>query len=90
MYVSARSGAGLETLKQTIDRHFASGLLRRRVRVPASASRLRARLFESGTVLNEHIGENGDALMEILIQPASLSRLCRSDGLDDFLLDEPG
>ena len=90
VYASARSGAGLETLKQTIDRHFASGLLRRRVRVPASASRLRARLFESGTVLNEHIGENGDALMEILIQPASLSRLCRSDGLDDFLLDEPG
>ncbi|HSS63255.1 MAG TPA: ribosome rescue GTPase HflX [Gammaproteobacteria bacterium] len=87
--VSARTGAGIETLKQAIDTHFATGLLRRRVRVPASASRLRALLFESGRVLSERVGENGDALMEIVIKPASLSRLCRSEGLEDFLLDGP-
>jgi GTP-binding protein HflX len=88
--VSARTGFGLQMLKRVIDEHFASGLLRRRVRVPASASRLRALLFEFGTVLSEQVGENGDALMEIVIPPASLSRLCRSEGLDDFLLDGPG
>jgi GTP-binding protein HflX len=88
--VSARTGAGLETLKQAIDGHFARDLLRRRVRMPASASRLRALLFEFGTVLDEQIGEDGDALMEIAIPSASLSRLCRSEGLGQYLLDGPG
>ncbi len=88
--VSARTGAGLETLKQAVDQHFADGLLRRRVRLPADAPRLRALLFETGKVLNERVGENGEAIMEILIRPASLKRLCRSEALEEYLVDDPG
>lgn len=90
VHVSAFTGAGLQKLKQTIDQHFAAALVRRQVRVPANAPKLRALLFEFGTVLSERAGENGDALMEIVIQPASLSRLCRSEGLDDLRVDAPG
>jgi GTP-binding protein HflX len=81
--LSARTGAGIETLLKAIEAHFAAGLLRRRVRVPASAPRLRARLFELGTVLEEQISENGDALMEIIIRPAFFRRLCRNEGLEN-------
>jgi len=86
--VSARAGTGLENLCRAIEGHFAAQLVRRRVRVPASAPRLRARLFEVGTVLEEKIGDNGDALMDIVLQPASFSRLCRSDGLDGLVVGE--
>lgn len=89
-HVSASTGAGLETLKQAIDRHFSSRFVRRRVRVPVNAPRLRAMLFELGTVLSETVGENGDALMDVVIPPASLSKLCQSEGLDALLLDCPG
>ncbi len=90
VHVSARTGAGIQSLKQAIDGHFTSGLLRRRVRLPASAPKLRALLFECGTVLSERAGEDGGVLMEILIQPASFSRLCQSEGLEEFLVDGPG
>jgi hypothetical protein len=36
-----------------------------------------------GTVLEEQISENGDALMEIIIRPASFRRLCRNEGLEN-------
>ncbi len=71
-------------LRNAIEAHFAADLVRQHVRVPASAPRLRARLFELGTVLEEQIGENGDALMEIIIRPASLRRLCRREGLENL------
>jgi len=82
--LSARTGAGVDSLLKAVDAHFAAGLVRRRVRVPVGDPRLRARLFELGTVLEEQIGENGDALMEIIIGPASFRRLCRSEGLENL------
>ncbi len=88
--VSARTGAGIDTLKQAIDGHFCSGLLRRRVRVPPRAPRVRALLFEFATVLSERVGDNGDALMDVMIRPAAFQRLCRSEGLEEFVVDEPG
>lgn len=88
--VSARTGAGLDMLTGAIDGHFAAGLLRHRVRIPASASRLRARLFELGAVLEEQVGADGDALLDIAIEPASFERLCRSEGLDGLLVPGPG
>ena len=88
--LSARTGAGIDALKQAIDGHFCSGLLRRRVRVPPRAPRVRALLFEFATVLSERVGDNGDALMDIMIRPASFQRLCRSEGLEEFLVDDPG
>lgn len=90
VHVSAHTGAGLEALREAIDRHFTADLVRRRVRVPANAPRFRAMLFELGTVLSESIGDNGDALMEVIIQPASFRKLCRSEGLDGLLLDRLG
>ena len=88
--VSARTGAGIVALKQAIDGHFRSGLLRRRVRVPPRAPRLRALLFEFATVLSERVGDDGDSLMDIMIRPASFERLCRSEGLEEFLVDKSG
>lgn len=86
--VSARDRTGLEDLRRAIEEHFSSQLVRRRLRVPASEPRLRARLFELGSVLDEHIGDNGDALMDVVLPTAMFSRLCRSDGLEGFVVDK--
>lgn len=79
--VSARTGDGLENLRLALESHFSRHLVRRRVRVPATEPKLRARLFELGTVVSERIVDNGDALMDVVLAPASFQRLCRSDGL---------
>jgi ribosome maturation protein Sdo1 len=60
--------------------------VQRLVRLPASAGRLRARLYELGTVVQEQVQDNGDWLIQIEIAPASLERLWRREGLASTLI----
>jgi len=84
VWVSSREGSGLAALADAI-RALGAGRatrVRRRVRLPLGAGRLRARLFELGTVMTERAGDDGAWVMEVEIAPAALERLCRSEGLD--------
>ncbi len=82
VWVSAKTGAGIDLLCDALLERVGPHLIRRRVSLPVGAGRLRARLFELGTVVEEHLGENGEWLMDVKIPPASLERLCRSEGLE--------
>lgn len=84
--VSAREGTGIEALTEMITAHFRADRVKRRLRLPASAGRLRARLYELGTVLGEQIEDNGDWLLDVAIAPAALERLWRREGLAPTLI----
>ncbi|NCF26894.1 MAG: GTPase HflX [Gammaproteobacteria bacterium] len=86
VWVSARESTGLDPLTQVIREHFRGAIVHRRLRLPASAGRLRARLYELGTVVEEHNLDNGDWLMDVKIAPASLERLWRREGLPPGLV----
>jgi len=86
VWVSARDARGLDTLRDVIREHFRADTVQRRLRLPSSAGRLRAKLFELGAVLEEHNQENGDWLIDVRIPPASLERLWRSEGLARSLI----
>jgi GTP-binding protein HflX len=86
VWVSARQSTGLDALTQVIREHFRGAAVHRRLRLPASAGRLRARLYELGTVVEEHNLDNGDWLMDVKIAPASLERLWRREGLPPGLV----
>lgn len=81
VWVSGRDGIGLDALGAVIVEHFRAATVQRRLRLPSSAGRLRARLYELGTVLDEQVEDNGDWLMDVAIAPASLERLSRREGL---------
>ena len=86
VWVSARDSIGLDVLTELVHGVFRAATVQRRVRLPASAGRLRARLYELGTVVEEQVQDNGDWLMEIEIAPASLERLWRREGLASTLI----
>jgi len=84
--VSASKGTGIEALTELVAAHFRADRVKRRLRLPASAGRLRARLYELGAVLGEQTEENGDWLMDVAIAPAALERLWRREGLAPTLI----
>lgn len=81
VWVSARESKGLDALSGAIREHFRAASVQRRLHLPSSAGRLRARLYELGAVLAEHNQENGDWLIDVSLPPASLERLWRREGL---------
>ena len=86
VWVSARQSKGLDALREAIREHFRAATVRRRLHLPSSAGRLRAKLFDLGAVLAEHNQENGDWLIDVRISPASLERLWRREGLAASLI----
>jgi GTP-binding protein HflX len=68
-------------LIEAVHGFFRAATVQRLVRLPASAGRLRARLYQLGTVVQEQVQENGGWLIQIEIAPASLERLWRREGL---------
>jgi GTP-binding protein HflX len=53
VWVGARDGTGLDLLRTAIEAEFAGERVRRRLALPHSAARLRARLFAAGAVASE-------------------------------------
>jgi len=87
VWVSALGSVGLERLIEVVGEHFRAATVRRHLRLPASAGRLRARLYELGTVVAERNADNGDWIIGVDIEPATLERLWRREGLAPALVD---
>ena len=81
VWLSAGTGDGLDTLRDLLTEIMGPALVRCRLFLPSSAGRLRARLFELGTVLHETTGDDGCWQLEVEIPAVSLERL-RGEGLE--------
>jgi GTP-binding protein HflX len=86
VWVSARESIGLDVLIEAVHGFFRAATVQRLVRLPASAGRLRARLYQLGAVVQEQVQDNGGWLIQIEIAPASLERLWRREGLARSLI----
>lgn len=73
--LSAKTGAGVETLKSALLERLNTDSIQCWVRISAQASRLRAQLFEVGVVLSEQFAENGDSLLEVKMQRQQFNQL---------------
>ncbi len=88
VWVSAASGAGLESLRAALAERLSAGRVRRIVRVPASAGRLRARIFELGFVEHESVDAHGDWTLEVQLARSDLDYLLRREGLAEQWVSE--
>jgi GTP-binding protein HflX len=80
VWASAATGAGIDRVHAALTEHFSPGLVRRLLRVPLSAARLRAHLFQVGAVVDERLQDDA-WLMEVAMAGADLDALCRREGL---------
>ena len=83
VWLSAATGVGVDGLLQVISQHLEPTRRLRILHIPTSASRLRADLFRSGEVCEEHLDQDGSWVMHINISVSSLERLCRDYGIDE-------
>ncbi len=86
VHLSARTGAGVEGLLEAIEAHFRGERVQRAVRLPPTAGRLRARLYQLGAVRGESVIDGGDWLLEVDIKRQSLEVLRKQDELAANLL----
>lgn len=81
VWLSARTGDGIDLLLQVVAERLGEDQVRRVLRLPPSASRLRARLFDLATVVDEVVDEQGAWRIEVKIGRGNFEYLCRREGL---------
>ena len=75
--ISARSGEGIESLREAISDCLASERINRWIELQGKDAKLRAHLFELGVVSEERIAENGSWMLHVDIPKETAERLAR-------------
>jgi GTP-binding protein HflX len=91
VHVSARSGEGLERLARVVQSRLDDRATLVELRLPASASRLAARVRSAGGVLEEEFLEDGTLRLTVRLSPAGVGFLQREipQGATMTVLEEP-
>lgn len=85
LFLSAMSGEGLELLRQVLTEWLSVKRRRYHLQLPPSASRLRARLYELGAVVDERVGEDGTCELDISIEPQYIESLRKQGEFSSLL-----
>ena len=85
VWVSARTGAGIELLLSAISEVLTHEVVARDIALNPSQGRLRARLYARGAVNNETTNEQGDTVLSIRLPRQDFERLLLEDGSSSHL-----
>ena len=80
-WVSAHTGAGLEQLLEYLGNYFAQQTFRGKLRLLPSQGRLRAQLYADKAIQTESIGEEGEYLLDLVIDQRKLKSYLAEAGL---------
>ena len=75
MWVSARTGAGIEELAGALGERFEARGPSRKLRLTPGSGRMRARLYALGAVLGERPCDDGGSIVEVRIAERDFDRL---------------
>lgn len=82
VWLSARSGAGLDLLAEAVRGRVVRDRVRRRVRLLASQGAIRAKLFQFATVLRDRPDDDGGWRMDVEIDKRNLGLLPKIEAAD--------
>lgn len=80
-WVSAQTGAGLEQLLEYLGNYFAQQTFRGTLRLLPNQGRLRAQLYADKAIQAENIGEEGEYLLDLVIDQRKLTNYLTEAGL---------
>ena len=87
VWCSAATGDGIDALLEAVDDFLGQGVIRHRLRLPPSAGRVRARLFDNGRIVEEQAIPSGGWLIEVEMPRGRFDRLAHQEGLEALLDD---
>ncbi|MEJ2593071.1 MAG: GTPase HflX [Candidatus Thiodiazotropha sp.] len=79
IWLSAKTGEGLDLLLQALGEFFRRSHVRRRLQLKAQEGRLHALLYERGSVLSEEGTDSGGWLMEVDMSKREFQRLLKEE-----------
>jgi GTPase len=82
VFLSARTGEGLDLLRQAIAICLYPDLMEDEILLPPSAARLRAQLFALNAVRAEQVLDDGALRLRVRLPYSRLERLCREAGVE--------
>ena len=89
-WVSARTGEGVDLLRQVLAEHFRRHRQRHLLNLPPAAGRLHATLHERFDVVSETALESGGWLVELALEPAQIAWLQQCEDFHrEYLLTAP-
>ena len=89
VWLSARSGVGVELLLEALAEVFGRGVVAGHVHLDASEARARSKLYDAGIVKAESEDGEGGWDLEIEAPRSAYARLCREAGLEPGRLGGP-
>lgn len=81
VWLSAQTGDGVDLLSEVLADHFRRDMVRRRIRLPVGAGRLRAKLFDVGAIRRERVMDDGSSELLIEMPQALFEKIARDGGL---------
>jgi GTP-binding protein HflX len=82
VWVSAKTGAGLDLLQQAVSELLAGSIAEETVRISPSYARIRSQLYEKGLIESEEVDEDGCYLLLLRMPSQDLQRLLLEDGVE--------
>lgn len=92
VWVSARTGAGMELLRQAIAERLNEDMVEEHLVLPPAQGKLHAKLHDLGVVAMEQIDRDGQWHVTVRLPAATWQSLCKHFAISDFLQvqrDEP-
>jgi GTP-binding protein HflX len=81
VWVSAKTGEGIELLQEAVAELLASGLVTKTLHLQPQQARLRSKLYERGAVKEEQVDDAGICHLQICLPKADLTRLLEREDL---------
>ena len=89
VWLSAHSGAGIDLLLDALAQFLGPALVHRHIVLKPQKGRARARFFDAGAVLAEKTLPTGEVELEVSMPRLAFERLCRSEGLEELMIEDP-
>jgi len=87
IWISALKGDGLDALQQVLKDVLEEDTIKHQISLSPAEGRLRASIFEKGTVQNEQITDDGSTIMDITLKRRDWFALCKKEQIDEKIVD---
>jgi len=87
IWISALNGDGLDELQQVLKELLEEDTIKHQISLGPAEGRLRASLFDKGTVQNEQITDEGNTIMDIILKRKDWFALCKKEHIEEKIVD---
>ena len=82
VWVSAKTGAGLDLLQTAVSEILAGNMAEETLRISPQQARLRSQLYEKGFIEEEHVDEQGFYELRLRLPRRDLDRIIQQEGVE--------